>query len=90
MATVLTLANRFPQLGLADAESLHQLREEFLDFQLSPADLPSLSMYKATDHTEKPRVGVFWSSVELIKTLDRNTRYKTLCKLVYRSLSKES
>ena len=44
VATVLTLANRFPQLGLADAESLDQLREKFLDFQLSPADLPSLSM----------------------------------------------
>ena len=61
VATVLALANRFPQLGLADAESLDQLREEFLDFQLSPADLPSLSMYKTAGHTEKPQVGVFWS-----------------------------
>ena len=63
------LANRFPQLGLADAESLDKLREEFIDFQLSSADVPSMSMYKAADCTRKPRVGVFWSSVELIKTL---------------------
>ena len=26
---------------------------------------------------------MFWSSVELIKTLDGNTRFKTLCKLVH-------
>ena len=77
--------NRFNQVFQKSTKNT--TREDFLDFQLSPANLPSLRMHKAADHTEKPRVGVFWSSVELIKTLDGNTRFKTLCKLVYGLMS---
>ena len=36
--TVLGLARRFPQLELADDESLDKLREEFTDFKLSPEE----------------------------------------------------
>ena len=35
---LLSLAKHFPQVGLADSRSLDKLREEFQDFQLSPAD----------------------------------------------------
>lgn len=85
--TILSLAKRFPQLGLADAESLDQLREEFLDFKLSPTDLPSLVEYKAADLAKKPRAGKFWSEVDSINTLDGKGRFTTLCKLMYGLLS---
>ena len=55
-------AKRFPQLGLADDQTLDQLREEFTGFQLSQADLPSC-MYKAADGSDKPRSDIFWSKV---------------------------
>ena len=58
-----------------------------MDFQLSPGDIPSTSVYKAADLTERPRVGNFWSAVECINTLDGNNRFNTLCKLMYRFLS---
>ena len=51
--TIISLAKRFPQLGLDDLESLDQLREEFLDFCLSPMDLPTPSNYLAADCTTK-------------------------------------
>ena len=70
MFTLLSLAKRFPQIGLADAESLDQFREEFLDFKLSPTDLPSLVEYTTADLTKKPRAGKFWSEVDGISTLD--------------------
>ena len=38
-STVVRLAKSFQQLGTADLESLDCLREEFLDFTISPADL---------------------------------------------------
>lgn len=48
---VKSLATRFPQLELADAEALDQLQEEFMDFTLSPGDHPSVETYKsATGH----------------------------------------
>ena len=85
--TILSLAQCFPQIGLADAKSLDQLREEFLDFKLSPTDLPSLVEYKAANLTKKPRVGKFWSEVDSINTLDGKGRFTTLCKLMYGLLS---
>ena len=81
------LAERFPQLGLADDVSIDQLREEFMDFTLSPLDLPSVSEYKAADDTLKPRVGLFWSKVGKITTLDGQERFGLLCKLMYGLLS---
>ena len=51
---------------------LDQLREEFTDFQLSQAELPSLSMYKAADGSEKPRSGLFWSKIGEMKKLENH------------------
>ena len=58
-----------------------------MDFQLSPADLPSLSMYKAAGLTQKPRVGNFWFAVKRTKTLDGESRFSTLCRLMHELLS---
>ena len=38
--TIISLVERFPQLDLSDPKSLDCLREEFLNFSLSPMDLP--------------------------------------------------
>ena len=76
--TILGLAKRFPQLDLADSASLDQLMEEFMDFILSHADLPSLTDYHAADGTTKPRVGQFWHKVEQLKTLEGQNRFSTL------------
>ena len=58
-----------------------------MDFTLSPLDLPSVSEYKAADDTLKPRVGLFWSKVGRITTLDGHERFGLLCKLMYGLLS---
>ncbi|KAL5502306.1 hypothetical protein EMCRGX_G009055 [Ephydatia muelleri] len=63
--TVIGLAKRFPQPDLADSASLDQLREEFIDFTLSPSDLPTPGEYHAADGTIKPRTGIFWSEVDI-------------------------
>ena len=77
------MAEQFRQLGLADEASIDQLRE----FTLSPCDHPSVSEYKAADDTVKPRVGLFWSKVGRIKTLEGQERFGLLCKLWYGLLS---
>ena len=58
--TATKLAQQFPQLGIS---SLDTLREECLDYTLSPTDLPDLTMYKVDDHTEKPCIGEYWWNV---------------------------
>jgi hypothetical protein len=80
---LLGLAKRFSQLGLADANSLDCLREEFLDFCLSPSDLPTIQKYKAADKTEKICVGDFWNRVSKLPTVDGKPRFGTLCKLMF-------
>ena len=66
------LAERFPQLGLVDETLFDQLKEEFMDFTLSQLGLPSVSEYKAADHTVKPRVAVtdclsyIWCQLHLV------------------------
>ncbi len=85
--TIVGLAKRFPQLELSSNESLDKLKEEFLDFQLSPGDLPPPSEYKAADLTLKPRVGAFWSRVSETKTLDGRDRFSALVKLMYGLMS---
>ena len=47
-STVEGLAKRFPQLGLAGSRTLDLLREEFIDFKLSPADHPPVSIQLQT------------------------------------------
>ena len=61
-STIKSLTKRFRQLQLDDSDSLDKLREEFMDFTLSPADLPDPSLYKSASG-EKPRAGVFWNEV---------------------------
>ncbi len=61
--TIIRLAKRFPQIELSDCESLDQLREEFLDYTLSPADLPTPQEYTAADKTKKIRIGKYWWEV---------------------------
>lgn len=48
------LAKRFPQLELSDSTMLDKLREECLDYILSPTDLPTPVEYTAADKTQKP------------------------------------
>ena len=71
VSTVVRLAKRFPQLGLADSASLS---EEF-DFTLSPSDLPTPGEYHAAD---EPKTGFYWSEVGKIKTLDGKSRFLKL------------
>ena len=66
-STIESIASRFPQLGLA--ETLDNLREEFMDFTLSPEDHPSVFTNK-TRTGDKPRAGVFWCEVGKLRTLD--------------------
>ena len=80
-----TIAKRFPQLDLADSASLDQLREEFIDFTLSPCDLPTPGEYHAADGTIKPRTGIFWSEVGKLKTLDGKARFPKLFQPSYNS-----
>lgn len=85
-STVEGLAKRFPQLGLADSRTLDLLREEFMDFKLSPADHPPVSTYNsATD--EKPRPGAFWYEVGKMKTLDGQPQFPSLTNLMADLLS---
>jgi hypothetical protein len=90
-STIKSLAKRFKQLGLADPASLDSLRDEFMDFTLSPADLPdpSLDTYNCTSATgdKKPRAGMFWNDVSKIRTLDGEQRFPSLCKLMAGLLS---
>ena len=58
--TVIGLAKRFPQLQLSDVSCLDKLREECLDYILSPADLPTLAEYTGADKVKRPRVGKYW------------------------------
>ena len=80
--TIIRLAKRFPQIGVADAESLDTLREEFMDFIFSSSDLPKPVEYQAADRTEKLRAGPFWFQVGKLKTLDGQNRFGTLYKLM--------
>ena len=87
VSTLIALARRFPQLEINTNEMIDKLTEEFLDFQLSPGDLPSVQCYKAADGTEKPRVGLFWSQVGTLTTLDGQARFAILFKLMSGLLS---
>ena len=86
-ATIIRLAKCFPQIGLADSSSLDQLCDEFLDFSLSPGDLPTPEKYRAADKPMKPRAGAFWWGVRKLRTLDGEPRYDKLFKLMAGLLS---
>ena len=80
--TVIGLAKRFPQLQLSDVSCLDKLREECLDYILSPADLPTLAEYTGADKVKRPRVGKYWWEVGQILTLDGEPRFPSLTKLM--------
>ena len=87
-STVVTqLAKRFPQLGLADSGSLRCLEEEFMDFTLSPADLPTSDTYNAVGHTKKACPGPFWWEVGKMKTFNGEPRFPKLYELMAGLLS---
>ncbi len=57
--TIQTLAKHFPQLELAESASIDALRDEFMDFKLSPIEHPTVEMYKSATGDDKPRPGGF-------------------------------
>ena len=81
---VISLAKRFP---LSDSASLDKLKEEFLDFKLSPGDLPSVVKYKAADGTMRAKAGLFWSEIGKMATLDGQPRFSLLHQLMAGFLS---
>ena len=82
VSAVVKLAKRFPQLCLDSSDDIDSLREEFLDFTLSPTDLPTPQEYKAADGSIKQRAGSFWWEVGKLKTLDGHMRFPRLFKLM--------
>lgn len=81
---VLALARCFPQIGLTDAAALDKLGEEFLDFTISPAGLPSVVEYKAAGGTVKPCTGLFWSKIN--RSVARNIVALGDMKNMYRNI----
>lgn len=84
---ILTLAKRFPQIGLSDSASLDRLKEQFLDFKLSPDDLPSIVKYKAADGVMRPRADLFWCEVSKMTILVGESRFDLLHRLMAGLLS---
>ena len=70
ISAVIDLSKRFLQIGLTDSTSLDKLREEFMDFKLSQADVPCIDKYKSADKTERSKAGNFWWEVGKLITLD--------------------
>ena len=77
-STIKSLARHFKQFD--------KLREEFMDFTLSPEYLPDTSLYKSVSG-EKPRAGEFWMEVGKMKTLDGELRFPSLFRLMARLLT---
>ena len=69
-------------MGINDTVSLHNLKEKFQDFKLSPNDLPVLVKYKAADGIMRPKAGLFWLEVEKMTTLEGQPRFNLLHKLI--------
>ena len=61
--TVERLAKCFPQLNLNDLQSIDSLRIEFMDFKLSPAELPTPDTYKSATGDDKSKPGRYWKEV---------------------------
>ncbi len=86
-STIVSLAKRFPQMGLSDSRSLDKLREEFMDLSLSSSDHPEIAKYKSADGTWRPRSGKFWWEVSKLTTFDGEERFPLLSKLMAGLLS---
>ena len=76
--TKISLAKRFPQLGLSDSSSLRCLEEEFLDFTLPPSELPSITTYDTCDNNNKVCAGSFWWEIRKMKTFYGEPRFPKL------------
>ena len=76
--TVISLATRFPQLGISNLDAL---REELRDFQLSQTDIPLIVQYKAGDSAFRARA-LIWSKISKMLTLDGSQRFPFLSKLI--------
>jgi hypothetical protein len=81
--SLIELAKRFPQLDLKNSASLERLREEFLDFKLTPtSELPEVKEYKGADGKMKAKAGLFWLEVRKMCTMEGEPRFDHLQKLV--------
>ena len=80
--TITSLAKRFPPIGLNDAVSLQNLKEQFQDFKLSPNDLPTLAKYKAADVVMRPKAGLLWLEVGKMTIFEGQPRFNLLHKLM--------
>ena len=80
--TITSLAKRFPPIGLNDAISLQNLKEQFQDFKLSPNDLVTLAKYKAADVVMRPNAGLFWLEVGKMTTFEGQPRFNLLHKFM--------
>ena len=67
-------------MGINDTVSLHNLKEQFQDFKLSPNDLRVLVKYKASDGVMRPKAGLFWLEVGKMTTLEGQPRFNLLHK----------
>ena len=80
--TVERFAKHFPQLNLNVSQSIDYLRIEFMDFKLSPAELPTPDTYMSATGDDKPRPGRYWKEVSRMRTFDGEMRFPLLAKLI--------
>ena len=85
--TIKSLAKRFPQLDLAGSESIDGLRDEFMEFTLSPLDHPVVETYNSATGDQKPKAGMFLFKVGRIMTLDGQQRFPLFARLMADLLS---
>ena len=62
--------------------NIDSLRIEFMDFKLSPAELPTPGTYKSATGDDKPRPGRYWKEVSRMRTFDGEKRFWLLVKLI--------
>ena len=79
--TVERLAKRFPQVNLNVSQSIDSLIIEFMDLNLSPAELPTPDTYKSATG-DKPKPGRCWKEVSRMRTFDGEIRFPLLVKLI--------
>ena len=74
---------KLPQLDLDEEDTIRLLKEEYLDFTLSPEDVPQAQNYSSVENLQRPKVGKFWKDVSSMMTFDRSPRFPTLYKLIF-------
>ena len=61
--------------SIAGSESINSLRDEFMDFTLSPIEHSVGETYKSATGDQKLKAGMFWLKVGRIMTLDGQQRF---------------